>query len=231
MMHQQTDKKLKFFLYFFIFIFLSTVNNFSFIKNKELLSKVKSIEVVGLSKNLNSIVKKKFDSLIDNNIFTLNKENLENVLNQYNYLQNYNVYKLYPSKLLIKLHQTDLLAITIKNNEKYLIGSNGKLINPELFDSELDVPNVFGNFTSKDFIFFVKMIHKTEFDYQSIKDIFFFPSGRWDIKTKDNITIKLPQTNIQNAFIKLEKIINNQELSSYNVIDLRIANRVILSNE
>ena len=77
-MHQQTDKKLKFFLYFFIFIFLSTVNNFSFIKNKELLSKVKSIEVVGLSKNLNSIVKKKFDSLIDNNIFTLNKENLEN---------------------------------------------------------------------------------------------------------------------------------------------------------
>ena len=28
-----------------------------------------------------------------------------------------------------------------------------------------------------------------------------------------------------------EKIINNQELSSYNVFDLWIANRVILSNE
>jgi len=76
-----------------------------------------------------------------------------------------------------------------------------------------------------------KIINQTDFGYKYIGDIFFFPSGRWDIKTKNNITIKLPKEDIKYALIKAQKIIKTNELNDNNIIDLRIANQVILSNE
>jgi len=60
-MHQSTDKKKKYFLYFLIFLLLSTINNLSLIRSKELLSNVKTIEVSGLKNNLNTSIKKNFE--------------------------------------------------------------------------------------------------------------------------------------------------------------------------
>ena len=230
-MHQSTDKKKKYFLYFLIFLLLSTINNLSLIRSKELLSNVKTIEVSGLKNNLNTSIKKNFEFLLNNNIFQIDQELLKNKLDLYNYLQNYKVFKLYPSKIIIKLTQTNLLATTIKDNQKYIIGSNGKLINFEIFNLNNDLPHVFGNFSSEDFFLLTKIINQTDFGYKYIGDIFFFPSGRWDIKTKNNITIKLPKEDIKYALIKAQKIIKSNELNDNNIIDLRIANQVILSNE
>ena len=230
-MHQSTDKKKKYFLYFIIFLLLSTINNLSLIRSKELLSNIKTIEVSGLKNNLNTSIKKNFEFLLNNNIFQIDQELLKNKLDLYNYLQNYKVFKLYPSKIIIKLTQTNLLATTIKDNQKYIIGSNGKLINFEIFNLNNDLPYVFGNFSSEDFLLLTKIINQTDFGYKYIRDVFFFPSGRWDIKTKNNITIKLPKEDIKYALIKAQKIIKSNELNDNNIIDLRIANQVILSNE
>jgi len=230
-MHQSTDKKKKYFLYFIIFLLLSTINNLSLIRSKELLSNIKTIEVSGLKNNLNLSIKKNFEFLLNNNIFQIDKELLINKLDFYNYLQNYKVFKIYPSKIIIKLTQTNLLATTIKDNQKYIIGSNGKLINFEIFNLNNDLPHVFGNFSSEDFISLTKMINQTDLGYKNIKDIFIFPSGRWDIKTKNNITIKLPKEDTKYALIKAQNIIKSNVLNDNNVIDLRIANQVILLNE
>ena len=231
MMHQSTDKKLKYLFYFIIFLFLTTINNLSLIKSKDLLSNITTIEVSGLKENLNLRIKKNFEFLLNNNIFQINKELIIKELDSYDYLQNYKVYKIYPSKIIINLSQTHLLATTIKNNKKYIIGSNGKFINYEIFNLNYNLPNVFGNFSSEDFIFLTKIINQTNFDYKNIEDILFFPSGRWNIKTKDNITIKLPKEDAKYALIKVQNIFKNIELKDNNVIDLRIPNQVILLNE
>lgn len=55
--------------------------------------------------------------------------------------------------------------------------------------------------------------------------------GRWDIKTKNNITIKLPKEDTKYALIKAQNIIKSNMLKDNNIIDLRIANQVILLNE
>ena len=130
---------------------------------------------------------------------------LINKLDLYNYLQSYKVFKVYPSKIIIKLTQTNLLATTIKDNQKYIIGSNGKLINFEIFNLSYDLPHVFGNFSSEDFIFLIKMINETDLGYNNIKNIFFFPSGRWDLKTKNNIIIKYTQRRYKICFSKSSK--------------------------
>ena len=129
MMHQSIDKKNKYLFYFIIFLFLTTINSISLTESKDLLSKVKTVEVSGLKENLNTSVKKNFEFLLNNNIYKINKELIIKELDRYNYLQNYQVNKIYPSKIIINLSQTNLLATTIKDNKKYIIGSNGKFIN------------------------------------------------------------------------------------------------------
>jgi len=66
--------------------------------------------------------------------------------------------------------------------------------------------------------------------YNNIKEIFFYPSGRIDIKNKDSVTIKFPKKNLEEAINIASKIINNKNLKN-NVIDLRIKNHLILSDE
>ena len=142
----------------------------------------------------------------------------------------YNIIKLYPSKIILELQKTDFLAQTIKNNEIFLIGSNSKFIHTQKFNNYEDLPIVFGKFSAKKFTLFKNALNKSDFNYNNIKEIFFFPSGRIDIRNKDNILIKFPIENLQEALSIANKIINNNEFKN-NVIDLRISNQLILSNE
>ena len=229
MMHQLIDKKKSYLLYFFIFIFLSTINNLSLLKHAELFPNIKNIKVEGLTNDLNLTIKQNVNFLLNENIFFFNKKLLINELKKINYIHTYKVSKNYPSTIIINLKQTDLLAITVNNNNKYIIGSNGKLINYEIFNSNFNLPNFFGKFSSEDFVFFIDTINQTDFNYNEITDIFFFQSGRWDIKTINDQTIKLPKENLKKAFIKATKIIKNNNLN-HKLIDLRIPNQVILMN-
>ena len=52
-----------------------------------------------------------------------------------------------------------------------------------------------------------------------------------DIKTKNNLLVKLPKQNIDNAINKFNLIVQSNELKEYNIIDLRMSNQIILSNE
>ena len=156
--------------------------------------------------------------LLNENIFLLNKEILINELNNYNYVESFKVSKYYPSKIIINLKQTNLLAVTVENNKKYFIGSNGKLIDYEVFDQNFYLPNFFGKFSKKEFISFINVINQTSFNYNEISDIFFFKSGRWDIKTKDHQTIKLPKENLKKGitvnFGRYLKVIFNKNLKN-----------------
>ena len=230
MMQQLIDKQ-KYVIYLIIFLLLSSVNNINLTKFREKVSSLKIIQVEGLNKNLNNKIKRDLDFLINSNIYKLNNEIISNKLDKYNYIDNYKVFKEYPSKIKIELVQAKFLAETIKNNQRYFIGSNGKLIDYKIFNYKENIPNVFGNFTSKDFIELNEVLKKTNFKFEHIQDIFFYPSGRWDIKTKKNLILKLPRKNVYKAIDKFNLISKNEELKEYNVIDLRISNQVILSNE
>ena len=229
-MHQQIDKKNRYILLVILFLLLTTVNNLKFNKNINNLSNIKNLEVIGLSDDLNQKIKEKISFILNQDIFFISENYIKENLDEYNYLESYDAFKVFPSKIIINLKQTVLLANTIKDNQKYIVGSNGKLIDHKMLNLNLDLPNIFGNFSKKDFISFFNIITESKFDYNEIKDIFFFKSGRWDIKTKFGIIVKLPKNEIKIALDKAQNIIKNPEIN-YKVIDLRIANQVILSDE
>ena len=229
-MHQYIDKKKNILFLLLILFFLSSINSQLFVEKKKSFYNLQSIKVIGLESAINLEIEQNLNFLKNTNIFFIDREILKDQINKYNFIENYSITKLYPSKIILKLKQAEFLALTIKNSETFFIGSNSKFINIKKFSNYEDLPIVFGKFTAEKFINFKKIISQSDLNYNNIKEIFFYPSGRIDIKNKDNVLIKFPIKNLEESLIIANKIINNKNFNN-NIIDLRISNQIILSDE
>ena len=229
-MLQQIDKKKKLFTYLFFLLLLTTINNLSLINSEYLNLKINQIKVSGLNNENNFNITEEFNRLVNQkNLFFINKDYFVNILEKNNLIHSFEVRKIYPNSIEVKIKKTEFLAITNYNNKKFFIGSNGKLINFEFLDKNF--PFVFGKINIEDFIKFTKIIAKSKFNFEEISELYFFPSGRWDIKNNKGILIKLPETNLSKALNLAYHITVNETFKSDKVIDLRIYNDVISTNE
>ena len=71
-MHQKKGKKNKFFLYSFILIVLTSINNYNFdIQN---IFKIKHVYVSGLSQETNEMIKDEIKEIAGKNIFSLSSD-------------------------------------------------------------------------------------------------------------------------------------------------------------
>ena len=132
--------------------------------------------------------------------------------------------KIYPKNLNIEIVQTEFVA-KISGNNQLLVGSNGKLIANEI--SSVKLPYIFGKFNSKKFIEFKKIIDHSKFNFNDFRSIFFFPSNRWDVLTKNNILIKLPEKNFLSSLNLAYKVIKEDQFNN-SIIDLRNSNLLVI---
>jgi cell division septal protein FtsQ len=59
--------------------------------------------------------------------------------------------------------------------------------------------------------------------YKKVKSLHYIGNRRWDVYTEDNIVIKLPENNVDNAIKKLEKIFKSLKYKDkVDIIDLRL---------
>ena len=231
-MLQLIDRKIKIFFYLILFLLLST----QITKDKDIeisfINNLSNLEVIGLSEENNLKVYQSLKFLLTKNIFFINKKEFENILKKNNLIESFYIKKIYPNLIKIKIKQTKLLAITNKNGKKFFIGSNGKLIpGSQVEASYNELPFVYSKSNNINFIKLKKIIDESGFEFEQIESFYYFPSNRWDIKTKDGFLIKLPEKNIKESlkFAALIKI--NEEFKDIKIIDLRISNNIVLSNE
>ena len=224
-MLQKIDKKKKISIYILLLFLLSTVNNLSLNNSEYLKLKIKNIYVTGLSGKENLKISEDLKELIFKNIFFIDKNFFENFFEKNNMIHSFNIKKIYPNSIEIQIEKTKLLGITYYDEKKFFIGANGKLINFQSISQNL--PWVYGKVKIKNFINFKKIIDKSRLNFKEISEIYFFPSGRWDIKLKNEILFKLPDKNLLEALNLAIKIVNNEKFKNDKIIDLRIANHVI----
>ena len=231
-MHLQEGKKNKIFFFIFLLVFLSSINNKLFLEKKHSMLKINEIKISGLNDNEKIKLTQEFKEIFLENIFLISQKNFTNILSKNNLIQSFSVKKKYPNSILINIKKANFLAITNINNKKYLVGSNGKLIDyASINNHKKKLPFLFGKVDYPDFIYFKKIVDKSKFNYENIASLYHFPNNRWDIKTKNDILIKLPEKNFLNALNFANKIIYNNKFNSNKVIDLRISNHMIISNE
>ena len=230
-MHQKEGKSNKLIFYLFLLILFSSINNKIINEKKNSLLKIDEIKVIGLSKEENNKLSNEFKKFFFQNILLISENTFKNILNENSLVQSFSVKKKYPNSIQINIKKADLLAITNFNNKKYFIGSNGKLIDYSNQKNQKKLPFVFGKIDYKNFVNFKKNIDKSDFDYDKIDLIYYFPNNRWDIKTQDEILIKLPEKNYLSALNFANKVMYNKMLINSKMLDLRISDKLIVSNE
>ena len=221
-MLQQINKKIIF--YISLIIILSTFNNKN-LKNFDLL-KINMIDIEGIEFSDNEFLR--IANLIKlNNILSIQKSQIKDILNSNNFIEEYEVFKRYPSSIEIKVKKTNFLASTNINGKNYFVGSNGKFINTK--DYSKNLPFVFGNFEPEKFLEFKNIILQTNFKYNNIKNFYHFPSGRWDIEMISGVLIKLPISGIKESLNLSIELLNDIEFSNIKILDIRQKNQIVIN--
>jgi cell division protein FtsQ len=223
-MHQLIGKKKSLILYFFFLVALSTTTNKTLYKTENLFQ-IDNINITGIPLDNIEGLNDELYKTIEKNIFFLKKEVLKNSISEFNIVENYSVKKIYPRELNINIKPTKFIA-KISNKDDVLVGSNGKLISNKDFKKKL--PSIFGKFNSNKFLELKIHLERSGFNFEDLKSLIYFSSGRWDILTNDNVLIKLPNKKIYESLHLAKKILNDDNFKMNKFIDLRISNQIIV---
>jgi cell division protein FtsQ len=218
-MQQRKSKKVL--IYFFLLLLVGSINNTNL--NGLKFQNINNINITGLDIKNKLILLKQIENFNPNNIFLINKMDLTDKIESNTLVENYSIFKRYPSSLDINIEKTKFLAKINKNGQIFYIGSNGKFIKNNSLNSEL--PFVFGNPEIFEFFKIKEIIDNSKISYTEIKNLYFFPSKRWDLELVDNTIIKLPNDNINLALNLAIEFLNDHKF-----IDARIQNQIILND-
>jgi cell division protein FtsQ len=223
-MQQRKSKKIL--IYLFLLFLVGSINNINF--NNLKFKEIENIKVLGLGNYDNSILISQIKNLNLKNIFFINREDIKKKIKSNNLVEKYEIFKLYPSSLVINIKKTKFLA-KINDKEKiFLVGSNGKFLKNNSFYNQL--PFIFGKPDVSEFLEFKEIIDQSKFSYNEVKNLYYFSSKRWDLELKNNVIIKLskdyPEESLKLAF----EFLHNKDLKDIKFIDARIKNQIILND-
>ena len=221
MMHQSIDKIKRIFIYILIFLFASTIFNFQILNSFLKLFKINKIEIKNIA------YQKEFNFFEGKNIFNLNKRDVINVITKFPNIEKYKINKIYPNQIRISLFETKPIGKIFKNNELFIIGSNGKIFKGK--DGK-NLPLIEGTLEINKINDFLKKIQLSTFNLNKIEKLVYYPSNRWDVIFNDKTILKLPSEQITTNIKRAEILLRTKDFKS-KVIDLRIKDKLILYNE
>ncbi len=223
-MHQRKGKIIL--IYFFLLFLVGSINNNEI--NKLKFEGIKNINVLGLGQKDNKILLDDIKNLYLDNIFFLNGKEINNLINSNTLVENYEIFKRYPSTLDINIYKTEFLAKINHGKKILIIGSNGKLSNNNINNNTL--PFIFGKPNIGEFLKFKKIVDTSELPYQKIKNLYFYSSKRWDIELKNDIIIKLPSNFTKDSLNFALDFLENKNLKDITFVDVRIKNQIIIND-
>ena len=223
-MHQRKIKIIL--IYFFLLLTVGSINNLN-IRNLK-FEEIKYIKISGLNNLNRELIEKNIKNLDLKNIFFLKKNDFINVLNSNSLVESFIVFKKYPSTLQIKIKETNLVAKINKDGKIFYIGTNGKLSEKKI--SEKELPFIFGKPNIQEFLLFKKNIDESNFSFQEVKNLYFFPSKRWDIELKNNIILKLPKDDVKKSLNDIFQFLKSNNFNRIKKIDARVKNQIIIND-
>ena len=222
-MHTKKNKKIL--IYLFLFCIIGTLNN----KNLSNFHfpKINQINISGLDNQENSEILKSLEVLKSDNLFFLDPKKIEKMINNISYIDEFYISKKYPTTLNVKIQKAKYMAYTIKDNKTFILGSNKKLIVAS--DMKKKLPYIYGDLEIEKFFDLKKDIERSNFEFDEVKNLFFFTSGRWDIETFSGVIIKLPRLNVDETLNFYVELIKKNDFKKIKTIDLRQKNQVIIN--
>ena len=227
----QSISKKRIYFYLLILLLLSSTFNFNIISKITKLNLINHINILGLNEKEKNILEKNLEIFINKNIFLIRREEVDKRIRINSFLDNYNIVKIFPSKLLVNVKKTEFVGKTILDGKKFYIGKNGKLTKIFLVEKEYNLPQVFGNFEVNEFLKLQEILNTNGFNLSKIKKYYYYKSNRWDIEYNYDIVLMLPSRNIKKSLKNYRSLLKVNKIIPGHLIDLRMKNKIILTNE
>ena len=207
-----------------LIIFLSTIT----FKEKKVITKF-NLEKIIIENILilnEGELKELLFPIYGKNLLKLKSIKIKRLLSQNNFIESFDIKKIYPNTLKIKIYEKKPIAILIDKKNKYLLSEKIDLIQFEKIKNFQDLPYVKGN--QKEFKIFYTNLKKINFPFEIVKEYILFDTNRWDIETINGKIIKLPSKNYINRLKNYLNLRSKTNFKKYKIFDYRINNQLIL---
>ena len=209
-----------------LLLFLFSTYNIKF--NKTFFSnlQIKKITIENNKIIKDKEIKEKLSFLYETNFFFLRTKTIEKKLREIQFIESYQIKKIYPNNLIIKITEKKPIAIIQKSKQKKYFTVRGDLIDFRKIKIFEDLPNVFGD--EKSFSTFYVNLKNINFPFKEIKTFYLFESKRWDLLTLKNQLIKLPINNYNKSLLNFISLKDQANFEKYKIFDYRIKDQLIL---
>ena len=209
-----------------LLLFLFSTYNIKF--NKTFFSnlQIKNITIENNKIIKDKEIKEKLSFLYETNFFFLRTKNIEKKLREIQFIESYQIKKIYPNNLIIKIIEKKPIAIIQKMKQKKYFTVRGDLIDFRDIKKFEDLPIVFGD--EKSFSTFYLNLKNINFPFEEIKTFYLFKSKRWDLLTLKNQLIKLPINNYNKSLLNFISLKDQANFEKYKIFDYRIKDQLIL---
>ena len=171
-------------------------------------------------------IKKKIDFLYEKNLIFLKNENIKTALRELTFIESFEIKKIYPDKIKIKIFEKKPIAILQNKKKKFYINKKVDLINYTHLENYENLPIIFGN--KESFKVLYDNLKKINFPVNEIKIYYLYDSKRWDLETHENKVIKLPYRNYNESLENFMNLRKKKNYGKYKVFDYRVKNQLIL---
>jgi cell division protein FtsQ len=161
---------------------------------------------------------------IGDNILSLNLEQIRNNIESNKWIAKAIVERILPSTIKVSIEEEKAKAIYIQNQKTFFINEEGKIIE-EVNDYNLSRNYIYliGEKANTSYAEILDYLYPNDLLYNKIEGLIKINERRWDVKLKDNITLKLPESNLESNLLIFEEILQKNSLLEYPcVIDLRL---------
>ena len=201
----------------------------SYKPQKLFLSNKFKIEEITIENNYilkDRTIKKKLIYLYDTNLFFLDNTEIKKTFEEIDFIESFEIKKIYPNKLKIKIFEKKPIAILHHNKKKFLISESIDLMNYIDVENYRDLPVVFGK--KENFKILYGNLKKINFPLDLIKKYYLYESNRWDLETYQKKVLKLPTKNYIESLENFMNLQQKNNFGKYKVFDYRINNQLIL---
>ena len=209
-----------------LLLFLLSTYNIKFNKNFFSNLQIKKITIENNKIIKEEEIKEKLSFLYDTNFFFLRTKNIEKKLKEIQFIESYQIKKIYPNNLKIRIIEKKPIAIIKKMKQKKYFTERGDLIDFRDIKKFKDLPIVFGD--EKSFSTFYLNLKYINFPIEEIEKFYLFKSKRWDLLTLKNQLIKLPVKDYNKSLLNFISLKDQAIFEKYKIFDYRIKNQLIL---
>ncbi len=221
-------KEKSFFLWLFLFIFLTTYSFNSAQKTTNSFLPIKKIEIEGINNSDKEEIAKRLNQFKGKSIIFISRSQLKESAHNLQFVKEIRAKKIYPDKIKLIIIENKPIGIFINKNKKFIITNGKKLIENYQGNKFKDLPLVYGKEAGKNFSTFYQSLADMNFQMELIKQFNYFDINRWDVILKDGKVVKLPTENYENSFKKFLSIYKKSNFSNFKVFDFRIKGQLVL---